>query len=277
MKSYKHIILEKRDRIGIITLNRPEKLNALNQDGFRELYDAVKKVDQDSEMRVLVLKGAGRAFCAGADFKFSEVAAGKVKPQEAEEVREIFEAVDQGRFQHHIGAEAILALHRLSKPSIAMVNGDAVGGGFDLALACDIRVGCPRTRFMVGYTRMAVIPDLGGVWFLPRIVGLGKALELILTADFVSAEEALKLGILNKLVPEEELEKATIELAEKLAAGPPIALRLSKLLTYKSLEMDLETSLHFLSACLSITVHSEDYLEAIKAFVEKRKPEFKGR
>ena len=171
----------------------------------------------------------------------------------------------------------ILGLQNLDKPTIAMVNGDAVGAGFDLALACDMRIGSPKTRFMMAYTRMAVIPDLGGTWFLPRIVGISKALELIFTADFCNAEEAYRIGLLNKLVSVEQLEDETKALANKLAKGPPIAYRLSKWQVYKGLEMDLETALVSLAPWIPLLIASEDYKEAVSAFVQKRPPEFKGK
>jgi 2-(1,2-epoxy-1,2-dihydrophenyl)acetyl-CoA isomerase len=171
----------------------------------------------------------------------------------------------------------ILGLQRLSKPSIAMVNGDAAGAGFDLCLACDMRVGSDKSRFTVGYTRMAVVPDGGTTWLLPRLVGVGKALELILTSDFCDAEEAYRIGILNILTASDKLEEITMELATKIAKGPPIANRLSKMLVYKGLETDLETALQFLSACIPITVSSDDHKEAVRSFAEKRPPVFKGK
>jgi 2-(1,2-epoxy-1,2-dihydrophenyl)acetyl-CoA isomerase len=207
------------------------------------------------------------------------VRTGELSPEkaEAQALPDTFMAWKQGKLLHRLSKGIILSLQCLDKPTIAMVNGDAVGAGFDLALACDIRIGCPKSRFSVAYTKMAVIPDLGGTWFLPRIVGTGKALELIFSGDFCSAEEAYRIGILNKLVPAENLESETMALAEKLAKGPPIAYRLAKINVYKGLEMDLESALAFVSACIPITTASEDYKEAVMAFAHRRPPEFKGK
>jgi 2-(1,2-epoxy-1,2-dihydrophenyl)acetyl-CoA isomerase len=241
-----------------------------------ELAAAIDAVAHDDGVRVLVITGAGMAFCAGADFRLKGVRTGEVLAERAEDLAPILKAAVRGKLLNKIQSEVILGLQRLGKPSIAMLGGDAVGGGFDLCLACDLRIGSPKARFRVGYTRMGVVPDNGGSWLLPRIVGLGKALELILADEFCEAEEAYRIGLLNRLFPAEKLEEKTLELANRMAKGPPIAYRLSKTLVYKGLEMDLENSLQFLSACIPIVISSEDYKEAIRAFAEKRPPLFKG-
>ena len=153
----------------------------------------------------------------------------------------------------------------------------AVGGGFDIALACDMRVGCYKSGFMVAYTRMAVTPDLGGVWLMTRVMGIGKALELIFTGDVCTAEEAYRIGVLNRLVTHDKLEEETMDLATKIAKGPPLPQRLAKPLCYKGLQMDLETALQFLSASLPIVLKSRDHQEAIAAFAERREPKFEGK
>jgi enoyl-CoA hydratase/carnithine racemase len=272
----KTVILEKNDGVAKITLNRPEVRNAISEQLLGELNLALDDIDQDEQIRVAVITGSGVAFCAGADFRFGSVREGKVEEEKAEDVSSLFKGIKSGRL-HSKDHAFTLTIQQLSKITIAMVNGDAIGGGFDLSLACDMRIGCPKTRFMVGYTRMGVIPDAGGTWLLPRVVGVGKALELILTSDFCEAEEAYRIGILNKLVPEEKLEETTMNLAARLARGAPIAQKLAKSMVYKGLEMDLETALEFLAASVSITVASEDYKEAIRAFANKRPPVFKGK
>jgi len=273
---FQNIILKKEERIATIILNRPEVFNALNQQMADELVQAIKNVSQDEETRVLILTGAGRGFCSGADVKIREVGGQKVI-DEKEALPGFHQDLSQGKlppeFQRHI----ILALQNLDKPTIAMVNGAAVGGGFEFALACDIRIGSPKARFMVALTRLASPPDSGGTWLMPRIMGLGKALEYIYTGDFCDAEEAYRIGLLNKLVPAEQLEQETMTFARKLASGSPIGHRLSKLLVYKGLEIDLETALAFAISCVSIALSSEDHKEGIRAFAEKRPPEFKGR
>lgn len=275
--NYQMIEVEKKKGIAIVRLNRPEVRNAMNEQMAGELSQSIADVSSDDKTRVLVITGKGRSFCAGADFRFDQVRSGQVSAEKAEDLQTVHGEIMQGHLLHGLQENTILALQRLDKPVIAMVNGDAVGAGLDLCLACDIRIGSHNARFSVAYTRMAVVPDGGTTWLLPRLVGLGKALELIFTSDFCDAEEAYRIGILNRLTTSDKLEEVTMDLATKIAKGPPIAIRLSKMLVYKGLETDLETALQFLSACIPITVLSRDHKEAIKSFAEKRPPVFEGR
>jgi len=207
------IILEKRDGIATITLNRPEKMNAFNYQMTCELEAAIDDVARDDKMKVLIVTGAGRAFCSGADFRFSDVKAGKFADvaAEAEDMLPAKELLWRGVLRPRIHTGIILALQHMGKPTIAMVNGYAIGGGLDLALACDMRTGSRNASFIVGFTRMANTPDMGSTWLMPRIIGLGKTLELILTGDPCDAEEAYRIGLLNKLLPPEDLERETFE------------------------------------------------------------------
>ena len=271
---YEALIYEKRDRIAKITLNRPERMNAFNAQLVMELVETIGNAAMDDEVRVLIITGAGRGFCAGADFRYTQVRGGEVAPEEAEERGTVFE---EGRLLHPITDGVILALQRMDKPTIAMVNGAAVGGGFDIALACDMRIGSENARFMVAFTRIGIVPGSGGAWMLPRVVGLPKACELIFTGNFVEAEEAYQIGLLNRLLPADRLEEETMALAQRIAQGPPIALRLDKMMIYKGLGTDLETALAFASACESITLHSQDHLEGVMAFAQKRQPVFRGK
>lgn len=274
---FETIILKRQDNIATIILNRPDRLNAMSYQMVVELAKAIEEVAKDDELRVLVLTGAGRAFCAGADFRFSDVREGKLTPETAEDQRETIERRRRGHLYGLHRTHIVLGLQRLEKPTIAMVNGAAVGAGFDHALACDIRIGSTNARFMEGFIKVGVNPDLGGTWLMPRVIGLGKALEYIFTGDFCDAEEAYRIGLLNKLVPPEELEAETMKMATKLAKGPPVALRLSKFLVYKGLQVDLETALGMESACVNIALGTEDNKEAIQALAEKRPPVFKGK
>lgn len=267
--SYETILVEKRDRIAKLTLNRPEKLNALNKKMEWEMQDAIRKIDDDDDIGVLILTGEGRAFCAGADV--GGLAGG------AEKTGYTSLSPDDIRRSFKDAQGVILGLQRLQKPVIGMINGPAVGAGFDVACACDIRVGSPKARFMAAYIRIGLFPGWGGMWLYSRVLGLPKAAELLFTGDFLEAEEAYRIGVLNKLVPPEELEEATMEMARKVAKGPPIALRLSKMLLYKGLEMDLETAMQMSAACETITLTSEDYKEGAAAFREKREPKYSGR
>lgn len=264
---YETLLLGKKEGIGLLTMNRPERMNAFNQQMEAEFVHALQEADQDEEVRVLVVTGAGKSFCAGADVGRMSSEERERKPKGAEEFRRGFRSV-QG---------IILGLQRLEKPTIAMVNGAAVGGGFDLACACDLRVGSENARFMVAFTRIGLFPGWGGTWLYPRIIGIPKAAEMLFTGDFMEAKEAERLGLLNKLVPASDLEKETMDLARRIANGPPIALRLAKMQLYKGLEMDLETAMKVAAACETITLTSEDHKEGVAAFREKRKPQYKGR
>jgi enoyl-CoA hydratase/carnithine racemase len=270
------VIYKKDGGVATVTLNRPDRRNAFNMQLMNELWSALEDAAQDDDIRVLVLTGAGGAFCSGADFRYREVREGKIPLEEAEEIRPILEEMKAGRPLNRV-TQIILALQRMDKPTIAMVDGDAVGLGFDLALACDMRIGSSRARFMVGFTRIGLPPDTGSAWFLPRICGAPKALEIILTGDFVEAEEAAGLGILNRLIPEDKLEAETMKLARKLAKGPPIAHRFDKLLVYNGLQTDLEGSLAQSFTAITVGLYTEDHKEGVRAFLEKREPVFRGK
>ena len=276
--NYEALIYEKRDMVAKITLNRPQRLNALDSKLIMEIPQAIGEAARDDDVRAVVITGAGRAFCAGADFRYAEVRAGEVAPEVAEEPRAASAGrnIDQGYVLYPFAGEVILGLQRMGKPTIAMVNGAAVGGGFELALACDMRIGSENARFRMVFTTIGITPGAGGVWALPRIVGLSKTCKIVFSGDFVEAEEAYKIGLLDDLVPAERLEEETMAFARRLAQGPPIALRLDKMMIYKGLETDLETALAFQTACENITLHSQDHVEGIRAFAEKRKPIFRG-
>jgi enoyl-CoA hydratase/carnithine racemase len=272
MADYKHIILEKdpAEHIATLTLNRPERRNALNEVMQDEIGDAIEDVEADDSIRVLIITGGGRAFCAGGDL---EQLKGGRDPGEW-----VSDNTDNIRRSFQRTQRFMLGLQRMEKPVIAMINGAAVGAGFDLACGCDIRIGSPRARFMVAYVRIGLFPGFGGTWLYPRMLGsIGKAAEMLFTGDFLEAEEAYRLGFLNKLVPEAELENTTREMARKIASGPPIAIRLSKLMLYKGLEFDLETAMKMAAAAETITLTSRDHEEGTAAFRESRSPIYEGR
>jgi enoyl-CoA hydratase/carnithine racemase len=240
-------------------------MNALNPKMSEELVQALQEVNQDEDARVLVVTGAGKAFCTGADV--GGMSPEERRPKGAEEIRRGFRNIQA----------IILGLHRLEKPTIAMINGAAVGGGFDLACSCDLRTGSEHARFMVAFTRIGLFPGWGGTWLYPRIIGVPKAAEMLFTGDFMEAKEAERYGLLNKLLPAADLEKETMALARRIANGPPIAIRLAKMQLYKGLDMDLETALQVAAACETITLTSEDHKEGVAAFREKRRPQYKGK
>lgn len=261
------IIVEKADHIGKITLNRPEVLNAMSTQLVEELTEALKDMAKDSDVRVMLLAGAGRAFSSGADLKEGFSGTRNEPGSGAEEIRQ----------ELHTAQVISYTLHSMEKPTIALVNGVAAGGGMDWALSCDMRIGCEHTRFMSAYIRIGAFSGLGGTWLLPRLAGVPKAAELLFTGDFLEAEDALRIGLLNKLVPSENLEEEGMALAKKIASGPPIAIKLTKMLIHKGLHMEFQTALQMAAACETITLTSEDRNEGVKAFFEKRKPQFKGK
>lgn len=265
---FKYIILKKEDNIVTLILNRPERLNAVNEEVFAEMNAALDEVARDPEARVFIITGAGRAFCAGADISSGE---------SRERIMEIGNPAEQRSHLRRGPQTVIKKLHGLEIPTIAMVNGAAVGAGFDFALACDIRIGSETARFRVAFTTIGLVPGTGGAWFLPRIVGIGRAAELLFSGDFIDAKEAERIGILNRVVPPEDLEKETMALARRLAANPPLALKLDKYLMYKGLEVDLDTALEMAATAQTICLASEDHREGVAAFREKRQPVFKGR
>ncbi len=272
MSGYQYILLDRdaEQHIATLTLNRPDRRNALNDVMQDEIGDAIEEVEADKSMRVMVLTGSGRVFCAGGDLDQLQGGSqsGGWTSDNTDEIRRAFQRTQ--RF--------MLGLQRMEKPVIGMLNGAAVGAGFDLACACDIRVGTPRSRFMVAYFHVGLFPGFGGTWLYPRALGsLGKAAEMLFTGDFLEAEEAHRMGFLNRLVSEEELESTTMEMARKIAAGPPIAIRLSKLMLYKGLEFDLETAMKMAAAAETITLTSADHAEGTAAFRESRTPIFEDR
>jgi len=268
---YETIILKKEEHIGQIILNRPDRRNALSRKMMGELAEAIKDIAEDDEIRVAVLTGEGKAFCAGADV---DLMPGGAEEQELSEL-----SVEEMRrsFVFKSAQKVVLGLQRMEKPNVAMVNGVCVGAGFDLALACDIRIGCEDSRFMCGFVKIGLFLGFGATWLYPRIMGMGKALELLFTGDAVEAEEALRIGILNKIVGREELKQTTMALARKIAAGPAIALRLMKAQAYKGLGMDLESALREAAVCESITLVSRDHREGVRALRNKETPVFIGK
>jgi len=267
---FKTIILKKEEHVATIVMNRPDRMNALIPEMFKELKEALEEVNSDDDVRAVILTGAGRGFCTGADVK--EGSAGSGEGLRAEK------SIDEVRqYIRHNPQKITLAIRNLEKPIIAMVNGPAVADGFDWALACDLRVGSENARFMNAFVRMALFPNTGATWLLPRVIGLGKALEVLFTGDWLDAEEAYRIGVLNKLVPAADLESETMALAQKLAKQPPISLRLLKMQTYRGLEMSLEAALELAADGEAMTLKTEDHREALTAFFEKREPRFKGK
>lgn len=257
------LMVAKEEGIVTLTLNRPDRLNALNDAMLEELCVTLDRISGDDEVTVLIVTGAGRAFCAGADVSER---LGSDAP------------IELRRLSMRRGPQAVIKkVRHLEKPTIAMLNGAAAGAGLDLALACDLRVAASTAKLRVAYTSLGLVPGGGGCWFLPRLVGVAKALELIYANEPIGAEEACRLGLVNKTVMPEELQNEVSALARKIAANPPVTLRLDKQLLYRGLEMDLDAALDLASDAQCVCFASEDHKEALAAMREKRKAVFKGR
>jgi len=263
MVEYPDILYKKEGHIATITLNRPDKMNSFSGQMSDSIYRAVVDSSEDKKIRVIILTGAGRAFCAGADVK-----------QMAQRLDE--PGAGERDIQTDYRVSLYVLMQKCSKPIIAAVNGVAVGGGLDLALACDIRIASDQARFAEVFIRRGLIPASGGTYFLPRLVGIDKALLLAWTGDMLDAKEAEKIGLVTMVVPHHELETAAIDLAEKLAKGPPLAIQRAKRAIYDGLTMDLEANLKMISPILKELNMTADHKEGARAFVEKREPVFKG-
>lgn len=263
--SYKCLIYGEQEGIATLTLNRPERLNALGDTLRQDLHDALTRASDDPAIRVIILTGAGRGFCSGGDVKAMNEA------KESGRSQALLDKVAPSRDQ------TILAIRDAPKPIIAAVNGPAAGAGMNLALACDIRIASTTARFGETFVKRGLHVDWGGTYFLPRIVGMAKACELIFTGEIIDAAEALRLGMVSQVVAPEKLMLTVQELAHKIAAGPPIAIRLAKRALYRSQDSDLRSALEFETYAQNICRDTEDATEGIRAFVEKRAPSFQGR
>src|SRR5688572_6956111 len=271
--SYETILIEARGETGGIlwlTLNRPEKLNALSMTLFAELRHEFQRIRTDRSVRCLVITGAGRGFCAGADFSGGS-RDGLLYPAAESETD-----LEGSRLFFRNESETYIALRRLEIPVIASINGVCVGAGFDMVAHCDMAVASTAARFQVAYVKRGLFADLGGFWSLPRIIGWRKAMEMMMTGRFMPAEEAHAAGLTNYLVAPEELEAKTMELALAVEAGPPIGQKLGKMLAYRTANLDFESALEISGAALAVTGPSLDRAEGVRAFVERREPEFKG-
>lgn len=258
--SYENILLERRGRVALVTINRPEKLNALNIKTREELADVLAELRVDDEIRVVVLTGAGeKAFVAGADI--NEFAGRTAVQQRAVmKAKSIFTAAEE-----------------FPKPLIAMINGFCLGGGCELALSCDLRVASEKARFGQPEINLGIIPGGGGTQRLTRLIGEGKAMEMILTGNMIDAQEAHRLGLVNQVAPVAELEAKTMELANKIAEKSPVALAMAKTAVKNAARTTLREGLDAEIDLFALCFSSEDKEEGVRAFLEKRAPGFKGR
>jgi 2-(1,2-epoxy-1,2-dihydrophenyl)acetyl-CoA isomerase len=257
------VLEERKGNVAVIRLNRPDKLNALNVELGRGLVHALLHASQDNSVRAVVLTGAGRGFCAGGDL---ELILDLRKRNASDELKVLLET----------GKEMCLAIATMTKPVIAAVNGPAAGGGMNLALAADMRIASDQASFAESFAKVGLYPDFGGTYFLPRIVGPALSAELFYTAETLSAEDALRLGIVNRVFPADKFEEETQKIVDVLAGAPTVALRDVKRTIVgddrKNLETKLDEEIRLQMHCFQ----SEDCLEGLNAFFEKRKPNFRG-
>ncbi|MGB9616567.1 MAG: enoyl-CoA hydratase/isomerase family protein [Desulfomonilaceae bacterium] len=259
---YQDITLTKAGRIATITIDRPKVLNAIRYRTMLEIDHALDVVESDSSVRVLVITGAGeKAFVSGGDISIMARGAGYI---------ETLTEVPHGQ---EIGCR----IEGFSKPTIARINGVALGGGAELALCCDIRIAVDAAILGLPEIKLGIIPGYGGTQRLPRLIPVGLAKELILLGEALSAQEALRIGLLNRVVPRNELDAAVQEVADKLAAKSPVALHMAKVAIDQGLQADLRTGLQIEARCFSLCFGTEDRIEGMKAFLEKREAAFKGR
>lgn len=258
--SYELLIVQVEDGIGTITLNRPDVLNALNNQVFTELAQATEEMAQNEAVRVVIITGGDKVFAAGADI--GQLA--KTNTVEAAQTNKP-------------SSRAFKLIENIPKPVIAAVAGYALGGGCELALTADVRIAADTAQFGLPEIKLGIIPGAGGTQRLPRLIGAARAKELIFSGDFISAEEAWRIGIVNKVVPTDQLFDSARKMAKRFASRGAVALRMAKSCVNEGLRMDLEAGLQFENKCFSVLCATEDKKEGIEAFLEKRKPNFQGR
>ncbi|RJP35651.1 MAG: 2-(1,2-epoxy-1,2-dihydrophenyl)acetyl-CoA isomerase [Phycisphaerales bacterium] len=265
MSHYETITVSTSEGVSIITLNRPDSLNAFNETMKTELMDALKAVGRDAEVRSVVLTGAGRAFCSGQDLA---------------DLKDLYARPDPPELGGMLRAKynpLIQRMREMEKPILAAVNGVAAGAGASFAMACDMRIASEKASFIQSFINVGLIPDCGGTFFLPRLVGLGKAMEMCTTGEKVGAEEALKIGLVNQVVAAEMLMETVTAVARKLATLPTKAIGLTKRLLNQSFTNDLAAQLEQEAFAQTTAAASRDHREGVQAFLEKRPPRFTGR
>ncbi|HOB86444.1 MAG TPA: enoyl-CoA hydratase [Bacillota bacterium] len=261
MPTYEHLLYEKHGGVALLTMNRPEIMNALEAALARDLVSALREAAADDEIGSIVLTGTGKSFSSGGD------------------LGRLMQGFDllEGRRWLQEGYAQLMGLLKVRKPVIAAVNGYAVGAGFSLALLCDLIIAADTAKFGMAFIKVGAVPDCGALYFLPRLVGLPKAKELVFTGANIDAAEAYRIGIVNRVVPAAELLPEALRLGQQLADGPAVALALAKEILNASSSLSLEQVMELEIYAQSLCFQTEDHKEGVIAFLEKRKPVFKGR
>jgi enoyl-CoA hydratase/carnithine racemase len=267
MKEFAQILYDKSGHVATVTLNRPKKLNAYSEIMVHEILAALGDARDDDEIRAVIVTGAGRGFCSGGDIGRDFQYPARYRGHRMESMLEMRENMH----------ELVKFLQRFDKPTIAAINGPAVAGGLTLALACDFRIAAESARLGDTSLKFALIPDEGGAYLFPRFLGLEKALKMSLFSEIYPAQQACELGLVTEVVPDRELIVRARQWAERLAAGPPIAIRITKRMIYKQLTMALDNALEDAALGTMVANYTEDVKEGIAAFHEKRPPKFKGK
>lgn len=257
MSNYNNLIFEKQDNIGVLKINRPKVMNALNTETICELSQIIDEINLDQDIKVLVVTGEGKAFVAGADIV-------EMKDKTSEEARVFAE----------LGMRLFRKIELMEKPVIAAVNGFALGGGCELSMSCDIRLAGEKAKFGQPEVGLGITPGFGGTQRMSRLVGLAKAKELIFTAKMINAAEAEKIGLVNYVVPQEELMDKVMEMAKQIAQNSPMAVKYAKSAINRGYETDIETAMYIEKDIFGLCFASEEQTEGMTAFIEKRKPKF---
>jgi enoyl-CoA hydratase/carnithine racemase len=265
--SYAQILFDKNGAVATVTMNRPEKLNAYSETMVHEILAALSDVRDDDAVRAVILTGAGRGFCSGGDISRDFQYPARYRGHRMESMLEMRENM------HAL----IRFLHRFDKPVIAAVNGAAVAGGLTLALACDFRIAAESAKLGDASLKFALIPDEGGAYFFPRAMGMDRALKMSLLSEVYPARQAMELGLVTEVVADAELMTRARALAQQLADGPPIAIRLAKRMMYKQRTMELDNALEDAAMATLVSNYTDDVKEGTAAFHEKRKPRFQGK
>jgi len=258
-----HVLYRIEGNTAILTINRPEVKNTLSPEMLTLWLQFVEEAKADHNVRVIIVTGKGDTFCSGGDIR--EMAEGRLR------------SWDMKKFLWEGAHRIVFALEDLDKPILAAINGAAMGAGLDMAMMCDLRVCSDRAKLSESYILLGLVPGDGGAYFLPRLIGIGKALELLFTGDVLSPQEALEIGLVNRVVPHDRLMEETMILAEKIGSKPPLATRMMKRAVYQAQTSTLRAHLDYISSQLALLSETQDHQEAARSFLEKRKPIFVGK